>query len=236
MTDVLNKVTAGQADAGLVYVTDAASAGDKMTAVAFPEAAQAVNTYPLRCCPLRRHRTRRRASSTSSRDLTVRLCSRRPDSPSRDPGGARQGPVRASGLDLRPGGTGRTVRRPAAVRDAGERRLVAVLPAGHVGILTRGAGTEPADRSAEHRAVRPAGGFRWRQCCRAAVFADCTCCGRWCSCRWCFHRWSGGIALLYTFGRKGLIGQHLEVAGIHIAFTTTAWCSRRRSSRCRSSW
>ncbi|AWK75226.1 molybdenum ABC transporter permease subunit [Rhodococcus oxybenzonivorans] len=32
----------------------------------------------------------------------------------------------------------------------------------------------------------------------------------------------GGIALLYTFGRKGLIGQHLEVAGISVAFTTTA--------------
>ncbi|ABG95441.1 molybdate transporter, molybdate-binding protein [Rhodococcus jostii RHA1] len=47
VTDVLNKVTAGQADAGLVYVTDAASAGDKVTAVAFPEAAQAVNTYRI---------------------------------------------------------------------------------------------------------------------------------------------------------------------------------------------
>ncbi len=32
----------------------------------------------------------------------------------------------------------------------------------------------------------------------------------------------GGIALLYTFGRRGLIGQHLEVLGIEIAFTTTA--------------
>lgn len=47
VTDVLNKVTAGQADAGLVYVTDAAGAGDKATAVAFPEAAQAVNIYPI---------------------------------------------------------------------------------------------------------------------------------------------------------------------------------------------
>lgn len=47
VTDVLNKVTAGQADAGLVYVTDASGAGDKVTAVAFPEAAQAVNTYPI---------------------------------------------------------------------------------------------------------------------------------------------------------------------------------------------
>ena len=32
----------------------------------------------------------------------------------------------------------------------------------------------------------------------------------------------GGIALLYTFGRKGLIGESLEVLGIQIAFSTTA--------------
>lgn len=32
----------------------------------------------------------------------------------------------------------------------------------------------------------------------------------------------GGIALLYTFGRNGLLGQHLEAAGIRIAFSTTA--------------
>ncbi|PVW05125.1 molybdate ABC transporter permease subunit [Microbacterium sp. Gd 4-13] len=32
----------------------------------------------------------------------------------------------------------------------------------------------------------------------------------------------GGIALLYTFGRRGLLGQHLEVLGISIAFSTTA--------------
>lgn len=47
VTDVLNKVTSGQADAGLVYVTDAAGAGDKVLAVSFPEAAGAVNTYPI---------------------------------------------------------------------------------------------------------------------------------------------------------------------------------------------
>lgn len=47
VTDVLNKVTTGQADAGLVYVTDARSAGNKVTAVAFPEAAGAVNVYPI---------------------------------------------------------------------------------------------------------------------------------------------------------------------------------------------
>ncbi len=32
----------------------------------------------------------------------------------------------------------------------------------------------------------------------------------------------GGIALLYTFGRRGLLGETLEVAGLEIAFSTTA--------------
>jgi molybdate transport system permease protein len=32
----------------------------------------------------------------------------------------------------------------------------------------------------------------------------------------------GGIALLYAFGRLGLVGQYLDAAGVRIAFTTTA--------------
>lgn len=47
VTDVLGKITSGQADAGLVYVTDAAQAGDKVTAIPFPESGGAVNTYPI---------------------------------------------------------------------------------------------------------------------------------------------------------------------------------------------
>lgn len=47
VTDVLNKVTTGQADAGLVYITDAMGAGDKVTTVRFGESAGAVNTYPI---------------------------------------------------------------------------------------------------------------------------------------------------------------------------------------------
>jgi molybdate transport system substrate-binding protein len=47
VTDVLNKVTAGEADAGLVYVTDVAKAGDAVEGIAFPESAEAVNTYPI---------------------------------------------------------------------------------------------------------------------------------------------------------------------------------------------
>jgi len=44
---VLTKVESGDADAGLVYVTDAATAGGKVTQVQFPEAAQAINNYPI---------------------------------------------------------------------------------------------------------------------------------------------------------------------------------------------
>ncbi|MDR3661573.1 MAG: molybdate ABC transporter substrate-binding protein [Mycobacterium sp.] len=47
VTDVLNKVTSGEADAGLVYQTDARSAGDKVTKVEFPQSASAVNVYPI---------------------------------------------------------------------------------------------------------------------------------------------------------------------------------------------
>jgi len=47
VTDVLNKVLTGQADAGVVYVTDARSAGDAVSTVAFPASGAAVNTYPI---------------------------------------------------------------------------------------------------------------------------------------------------------------------------------------------
>lgn len=47
VTDVLNKVTSGQADAGVVYRTDALLAGAKVTTVEFPEAVDAVNRYPI---------------------------------------------------------------------------------------------------------------------------------------------------------------------------------------------
>ena len=47
VTDVLNKVATGEADAGLVYVTDVKAAGDSVKGVTFPESAEAVNTYPI---------------------------------------------------------------------------------------------------------------------------------------------------------------------------------------------
>ncbi len=47
VTDVLGKVTSGQADAGLVYVTDAIRAGDAVTVIDVPEADAVVNLYPI---------------------------------------------------------------------------------------------------------------------------------------------------------------------------------------------
>jgi len=47
VTDVLGKVTSGEADAGLVYVTDVKNAGDKVEGIPFAESDQAVNTYPI---------------------------------------------------------------------------------------------------------------------------------------------------------------------------------------------
>jgi molybdate transport system substrate-binding protein len=47
VTDVLAKVTSGEADAGVVYVTDVQAAGDDVEGVTFPESSGAVNTYPI---------------------------------------------------------------------------------------------------------------------------------------------------------------------------------------------
>ena len=47
VTDVLGKVESGQADAGLVYVTDVRGAGREVTGVPIAAADRAVNTYPI---------------------------------------------------------------------------------------------------------------------------------------------------------------------------------------------
>ncbi len=47
VTDVLGKVTSGEADAGLVYGTDIKAAGSSAKGIPFPEAGSAVNTYPI---------------------------------------------------------------------------------------------------------------------------------------------------------------------------------------------
>ncbi|GGO71559.1 molybdate ABC transporter substrate-binding protein [Nocardioides deserti] len=47
VTDVLGKVISGEADAGLVYATDVRAVGDAVQGIVLPEAAEAVNRYPV---------------------------------------------------------------------------------------------------------------------------------------------------------------------------------------------
>ncbi|ANF33168.1 molybdate-binding protein [Leifsonia xyli] len=47
VTDVLGKVSSGEADAGIVYRTDVKGAGSSVESVPFPEAAKTVNVYPI---------------------------------------------------------------------------------------------------------------------------------------------------------------------------------------------
>ncbi|MBT8160838.1 MULTISPECIES: molybdate ABC transporter substrate-binding protein [Arthrobacter] len=56
VTDVLGKVMSGEADAGLVYVTDVKGAGDKVKGIPFPESSNAVNTYPIATVGTSKHK------------------------------------------------------------------------------------------------------------------------------------------------------------------------------------
>ena len=47
VTDVLGKVISGEADAGLVYVTDVIAAAGNARGIDFAESSEAVNTYPI---------------------------------------------------------------------------------------------------------------------------------------------------------------------------------------------
>lgn len=47
VTDVLAKVATGEADAGVVYVTDVRAAGDDVEGIGIPEASSVVNRYPI---------------------------------------------------------------------------------------------------------------------------------------------------------------------------------------------
>ncbi|SOE04826.1 molybdate transport system substrate-binding protein [Rathayibacter rathayi NCPPB 2980 = VKM Ac-1601] len=47
VTDVLGKVSSGEADAGLVYTTDVRGSGGSVVGIPFAESSAAVNTYPI---------------------------------------------------------------------------------------------------------------------------------------------------------------------------------------------
>jgi molybdate transport system permease protein len=80
---------------------------------------------------------------------------------------------------------------------------------GHFGILAHSTDPEPEDLGRQHRVV----------C--ADRCADGVGVGPWLL-PLVLPPVVGGIALLYTFGRAGLLGHQLEAVGIRIAFSTTA--------------
>jgi len=49
-------VQTGEADAGLVYVTDVKGAGDKVKGIPFPESKEAVNEYPIAALTASEHK------------------------------------------------------------------------------------------------------------------------------------------------------------------------------------
>ncbi|MEL4503736.1 molybdate ABC transporter substrate-binding protein [Luteococcus sp. H138] len=55
VTDVLGKVTSGEADAGVVYATDAKGAGEQVATVAIPGAERVVNRYPIAVTAASKH-------------------------------------------------------------------------------------------------------------------------------------------------------------------------------------
>ena len=62
---------------------------------------------------------------------------------------------------------------------------------------------------------------RWPGSWRGRRAPGISCCGRSSRCRWCFPPVVGGLALLLTFGRRGIVGAPLEEwFGVSLPFTT----------------
>ena len=108
---MLNKVQTGEADAGLVYVTDVKGAGDKVKGVTFPESQEAVNKYPIAALTASKNQELaiavHRAGDRTRRAESARRCRLRPalTTPDATPKGAGldgpRGVLRVAGVGVR---------------------------------------------------------------------------------------------------------------------------------------
>ena len=215
---VVTRVSMGEADAGVVYVTDVAAGGDKVEAVAIPDAHNVTAQLSHRDAQGRAQRGGR------ARLRRLRAVAARAARARRAPASSRREPRRG----------GRPSRSP--------RPLVAALGAALfilplVGLLWRAPWGDlgARARSSPKRSWRC--GSRW--CARSPPPRCPSCSGlplAWVQARGRFPGRSllraltllpvvlppvvGGVALLSVFGRRGLIGQWLDPLGIRLPFTT----------------
>ena len=228
VTDVLAKVTSGEADAGLVYVTDVQAAGDDVEGVTFPESSEAVNTYPIVALKDAADADlAQRVRGPGARATPGRGSWRRPVSPRH----VTSRSSREAARSQRPVDVPRWLLLPALLG-----ALFVLLPL--VAIVAKvdwssflSLVTSEDSRAAFWLSLRTS----------AASTVACIVLGvpmAMLLARWDFPGLGvlrslvllplvlppvvGGLALLYTFGRRGLLGESLDALGIQIAFSTIA--------------
>ena len=224
VTDVLGKVTSGEADAGLVYVTDVIAAGDAVEGIEFAESAEAVNTYPIAALTgaeaptlragVRRVRDRRGgqavlAAAGFGRAVACRMSGQAPFA------GVPRWVVRRRRWSARCSCSCRSWR-------CSPGRLGRVHPAGHLGVLARRALAEPAHLDRRHRAVhraRRADGARPRAHARSRPEDRCA---RSCCCRSCCRPSSAASRCSTRSVGAGCSGRRWRCSASQIAFSTTA--------------
>ena len=92
----------------------------------------------------------------------------------------------------------------------------------HLRGLAGGVGAEPAYVGRQHRRSASCSACRWPSCSRARDFRYLGLLRSLVLLPLVLPPVVGGLALLYTFGRRGLLGESLEALGVQIAFSTIA--------------